>query len=150
MRRDYELEVDGLRVRAAYDDTCVEGVLVPILQRWTSLRDERGGRVVAFLSAPPGTGKTTLAHMLERLSHERTDVADVQVVAVNDLAFSRARLEAALDDAAAAGEPMSLLVRQADSYRSLAIDYRGGLRYPQLRRIAGQPDLLTPILRPQR
>lgn len=75
---------------------------------------------------------------------------DVQVVAVNDLAFSRARLKAALGDAAATGTPLSLLVRQADSYRSLAIDYRGGLRYPQLRRIAGQPDLLTPILRPQR
>ena len=93
MRRDYELEVDGLCVRAAYDDACVEGVLVPILQRWTRLRDERGSRVVAFLSAPPGTGKTTLAHMLEHLSHERKDVADVQVASLDGFHYHQSYLE---------------------------------------------------------
>ena len=37
MRREYVLEVDGVPVRAVYDDECVEGVLVPLLHRWTRM-----------------------------------------------------------------------------------------------------------------
>ena len=48
------------------------------------------------------------------------------------------------------GTPIELLVRQADTYRSVRIDYRDGLRYPHLRRIVGRADLLTKILAPRR
>ena len=37
VRREYVLEVDGVPVRAVYDDECVEGVLVPLLHRWTCM-----------------------------------------------------------------------------------------------------------------
>jgi len=74
---------------------------------------------------------------------------DVTLVAVNGLAYSAARLKQAVTEAKS-GVPVELIVRQADSFRSVRIDYRAGLRYPHLRRIAGAPDLLSKILAPQR
>ena len=67
------------------------------------------------------------------------------VVAANDVEYS----ERALDNAIAAGKdgaPIRLLVKEFDRFRSVSIDYRGGLRHPHLERIEGRPDYLTPIL----
>lgn len=75
---------------------------------------------------------------------------DVKVAAVNNVAYSGFRLKQALIAAQQQRTPIELLVRQADSYRSVRIDYHDGLRYPHLRRINGRPDLLTRILAPRR
>lgn len=74
---------------------------------------------------------------------------DVTLVAVNGLAYSGGRLKQAVIDAKE-GTPIELIVRQADSFRTVRIDYRDGLRYPHLRRVEGSADLLTKILAPQR
>ena len=74
---------------------------------------------------------------------------DVQVVAVNGLAWSGSRLKNAVRDAANGGEPIELLVRQAESFRSVSIDYRGGLRYPHLQRGRSGSDHLGDILAPR-
>lgn len=93
MRREYVLEADGVPARAVYDDECVDGVLVPLLHRWTRMHVERGCRVVVFLSAPPGTGKTTLACMLEALSRERADVCAIQVASLDGFHLHQSELE---------------------------------------------------------
>lgn len=74
---------------------------------------------------------------------------DVTVLAVNGLAYNGGRLKQAVTDAKS-GTPIELIVRQADNYRTVRIDYRDGLRYPHLRRIAGNADVLTKILSPRR
>jgi hypothetical protein len=51
--------------------------------------------------------------------------------------------------AAAKGAPIDLLVHSGELYRTFRIDYRGGLRYPHLERIAGVPDRLGAILSPR-
>ena len=38
------------------------------------------------------------------------------------------------------------MVKEFDRYRTVKIDYHGGLRHPHLVRIEGKPDYLTPIL----
>jgi predicted metalloprotease with PDZ domain len=67
------------------------------------------------------------------------------VVAVNGRAYDKEVLEEAIK-AAKDGAPIELLVKEFDRYRTVKIDYRGGLRYPHLERIPGKPDYLTPIL----
>ncbi len=74
---------------------------------------------------------------------------DVTVVAVNGLAYNGGRLKQAVTDAKN-GTLIELIVRQADNYRTVRIDYRDGLRYPHLRRITGRADVLTKILAPRR
>ena len=67
------------------------------------------------------------------------------IVAVNGQAYDKEALEDAVK-AAKDGTPIELLVKEFDRYRTVRIDYRGGLRYPHLERIPGTPDYLTPIL----
>jgi predicted metalloprotease with PDZ domain len=68
------------------------------------------------------------------------------LLAVNLREYKAETLAAAITAAKNGGEPVELLVKDEDDYRIVRIDYRGGLRYPQLERIEGTPDLLTPIL----
>jgi predicted metalloprotease with PDZ domain len=67
------------------------------------------------------------------------------VVAVNGLAYDKDVLDEAVT-AAKTGAPIELMLRDFDIYRTVELDYRGGLRYPHLERIEGKPDYLTPIL----
>ena len=68
-----------------------------------------------------------------------------KVVAVNGLAFDPADLKDAITAAKTDKEPISLLIKTGDRYRTVPIDYHSGLRYPRLERIAGAPDLLAAI-----
>ncbi|MFX8301080.1 hypothetical protein ABTL22_19110, partial [Acinetobacter baumannii] len=45
--------------------------------------------------------------------------------------------------------PLQLLLRDGDHFRTVTVDYRGGLRYPQLVRIEGTPDRLSEIMAPR-
>ena len=69
----------------------------------------------------------------------------VRLVAVNGHAFKPDRLKAAIGANKDGSAPIELLLREGDDYRSVKIDYRGGLRYPKLERLAGQPDRLEAI-----
>lgn len=59
------LTVNGLDTEITYDRNAIEDVLGPWLQEWVSATQD-GRRHVAFLVAPPGAGKSTLALLLER------------------------------------------------------------------------------------
>lgn len=67
-----------------------------------------------------------------------------KVVAVNGIAYDADRLKEAIT-AAKGGAPLSLIVKDGDHYRVVTIDYRGGLKYPRLERVAGTPDRLSAI-----
>jgi predicted metalloprotease with PDZ domain len=69
-----------------------------------------------------------------------------QIVAVNNVAFDGDKLKAAVKATKENGPPVELLIKQGELYRSIKIDYRGGLRYPRLERISGTPALLDDIL----
>ena len=69
----------------------------------------------------------------------------MQVLAVNDLQYSADELEEAVRAAKDSKQPVRLLVKEVDVYRTLSIDYHDGLRYPTLERIEGSTDYLTPI-----
>jgi len=71
-------------------------------------------------------------------------------VAVSGMAYDADRLKRAIIAARTAKPAIELLVRQGEAYRTLQVEYRGGLRYPHLQRIAGTPDRLTPLLAPKK
>lgn len=45
-------------------------------------------------------------------------------------------------------QPIELLLKKDDRYRTVRIDYHDGLKYPHLVRIDGTPDQLEAILQP--
>ena len=73
-------------------------------------------------------------------------LSPVTVAAVNDIEYSDAALRDAVKAAKDGKAPIRLLMKEFDRYRTITVDYHGGLRYPALERIEGRPDYLTPIL----
>ena len=71
------------------------------------------------------------------------------LTAVNGKAGSAEALRDAVT-AAKDGSPVELLIKSGDRFRTVAFDYRDGLRYPRLERIEGPPDRLSDILAPRR
>jgi hypothetical protein len=73
-----------------------------------------------------------------------------KLLAVNGIAYDTDRLKEAITEAKKGGPPLNLLVKTGDHYRTFAVDYHGGLRYPRLERIEGTPDLLSAIYAPKK
>jgi predicted metalloprotease with PDZ domain len=72
-----------------------------------------------------------------------------QIVAVNGIALHADRLKDAVTKAKTTADPIELLVRNGDRYRTVRIDYHGGLRYPRFERDASVPARLDDILTPK-
>lgn len=75
---------------------------------------------------------------------------DMVIVAVSGMAYDADRLKRAITAAKTTQPAIELLVRQGDAYRTLQVEYRGGLRYPHLQRIVGTPDRLAQLLAPKK
>jgi predicted metalloprotease with PDZ domain len=72
-----------------------------------------------------------------------------KLLAVNGTALDDASdLAAAITRAKTDKAPIELLIRDGKHFRTLKVDYHGGLRYPHLERIPGTPDRLDDILAP--
>ena len=71
------------------------------------------------------------------------------LLAVNSRAYKAEILREAITAAKTNARPIELLFKSGDLYRSVAIDYRGGLRYPKLERVDGSADQLGALLAPR-
>lgn len=78
-------------------------------------------------------------------------VTGAKVVAVNGTAYDQEVLKKAIT-AAKTGDKLELLMQRGDRFQTVAIDYRGGLRWPWLERAAGTaaPTGLDRLLAPRR
>jgi predicted metalloprotease with PDZ domain len=72
---------------------------------------------------------------------------DTTVLAVNGRAYKAELLRSAITAAKADSKPIELLVKHGQHYRTVALDYHEGLKYPRLERIEGTPDRLETILK---
>ncbi len=135
---------------------------------------ERGGYKLVYTATPTEfmktaetRGKTTgLSYSLGLSVGSDAVIKDVQwggpafkagltqgltVVAVNGEAFDGDKLKAAVTAAMKPENPLvELLIKDGSRYKSVKIDYRGGLRYPRLEKIAGTPTRLDDILTPRK
>jgi predicted metalloprotease with PDZ domain len=73
----------------------------------------------------------------------------MRVVAVDSQAFSPEVLQYALARAQRSSAPISLITSQTGWYRTLALDYHGGTRFPHLERIPGTADILDDVAKPR-
>jgi predicted metalloprotease with PDZ domain len=69
-----------------------------------------------------------------------------QIVNVGGTAFDPDRLKNAIKDAQKTGALIELLVKNGDRFRTVRLDYHGGLRYPRLERDGSTPARLDQIL----
>ncbi|HET6587147.1 MAG TPA: peptidase M61 [Oleiagrimonas sp.] len=72
------------------------------------------------------------------------------LVAVNDKAYSKDVLKEAIAAAKKSKAPIRLTLKYQGSYRTVPVDYHGGLQYPHLVRVKGTPDYLSEIIAPRK
>ncbi len=72
------------------------------------------------------------------------------IVAIDDREYAPAVFTDELETAQRSSAPMTLIVKRGGLFRTVAIDYHGGPKYPHLVRIDGTPDRLAAILAPHR
>lgn len=77
-------------------------------------------------------------------------VNGTKIVAVDGVTYSRERIEAAIRAATDGKTPVKLLVERGGRYRTIEIDYRGGLRWPYLEKVGTGPDWFEQLLAPKR
>ena len=73
--------------------------------------------------------------------------ANTTIVAVNNRVYKGDVLKAAVRAARDGKAPLELLVRKGNNLRTIALDYRDGLRYPRLERIPGTRDRLEVLFK---
>jgi len=72
------------------------------------------------------------------------------LVAVNGQNYSSDVLKQAITAAKDSKAPIQLLLKFQGTYRTVSVDYHGGLQYPHLVRVEGTPDYLSQIIAPRK
>lgn len=80
---DYSANINGIPVNAHYSDKTVSELLIPLLKRLAAMYEEKQKRILVFLSAPPGAGKSTLVSFLEFLAKENSPEIKLQSIGMD-------------------------------------------------------------------
>ena len=64
----YKAEINGIGVEAYYSEESLKNIFIPLLEHLSGMCEKKGKRIIVMLAAPPGAGKSTLAHFLGYLS----------------------------------------------------------------------------------
>ena len=91
--QNYEMTVNSLPQHIRYNADTVEGLFLPLLRRLTELQKHENRRILAFLAAPPATGKSTLLQFLERLTQEQDDLTRIQTFGMDGFHYPNSYLE---------------------------------------------------------
>ena len=72
----------------------------------------------------------------------------MKIVAVNGSEYSADALKDAVTASAKdKSKPVELLLKDFDSYKTVRVDYHGGLKYPHLVRDTSKPDTLSKLMK---
>ena len=83
MTEEYNVNINGIEVNARYDEKNINEIFYPLLKELTDLHRKSKRRVLVFLAAPPGAGKSTLASFLESLSAKKPELEEVQAIGMD-------------------------------------------------------------------
>ena len=87
----YNMEVNGLSQEVRFSAETIEKIFMPFLHELTDLKMTLDRKIIAYLVAPPGAGKSTVAAFLEHLSRERSgEVEIIRALPMDGYHFSAA------------------------------------------------------------
>lgn len=91
----FETEVNGFKTEAKFTEEAINNVFLPFLRKLTSLYGELGGRkLIAFIVAPPGSGKTTLVQFLEKLSKDHEELTTIKALGIDGFHYTNEYMNA--------------------------------------------------------
>ena len=81
--RTCRLTINGLAHKVQYNQHTIDSLFVPFLKRMTALQQKSGCRLLVYMAAPPGAGKTTLSLLLENLSQTVEGLTPLQAIGLS-------------------------------------------------------------------
>jgi len=88
-----QYKVTGHLIDVSYTEQEVAEIFEPLLKKLVELRLEKKDRVIVYLAAPPGAGKTSLSLFLEDLYKEQDHIFSFQSVAMDGFHHYNSYLE---------------------------------------------------------
>ena len=82
---DYFVNINGIDVNASYSESTVTSIFMPLLKRLTDIQKEQNRRIIVFIAAPPGAGKSTLSSFLQMLSERNEELTDICNYGINSI-----------------------------------------------------------------
>jgi len=99
------------------------------------------------VSGPSGEDASSIVDVIPGSPAAQAGIAaGMKLIAVNGRKWSPDSLRSAIREANSSKQPIDLLLENVEFYRTFAVDYHGGERYPHLQSTHGA-DLLTEIVR---
>ena len=92
VKQEITLDVNGFETRAVFSEANLEHIWRPLLKHLFDLCLEQTGRLIVFLAAPPGAGKSTLALWLSELARNTAGAPRVQALGLDGFHFPAAAL----------------------------------------------------------
>ena len=81
--RTCRLMINGLAHKVQYNQATIDNLFLPFLRRMSKMQQKLGRRMIIFLAAPPGVGKSTLTLLLERLSNTDEELVPLQALGLD-------------------------------------------------------------------
>ena len=80
--RTCRLMMGGLQHRVLYSENTIENLFTPFLKNMSVMQKRKDQRLIVFLAAPPGAGKTALSLLLQMLSEANPTLTPVQSIGI--------------------------------------------------------------------
>jgi len=114
--RTCRLMMNGLAHKVQYNQATIDNLFLPFLRRMSKSQQKLGRRMVVFLAAPPGVGKSTLALFLERLSNTDEKLVPVQALGIEGFRYPQAYLNTHSVEQAGQTVPLSTLKGSPETF----------------------------------
>ncbi len=114
-----------------------------------AIQSLRGGvDAVASLGLRVGKGGVLSDVLMHSLAYQAGLGPGEKIIAVDNKAYTEARLKDAIKASKTSKSPIELIVSNTDEFQVVRLDYHGGERYPHLERVPARPALLDDIIHP--
>ena len=84
--------INGLAHKVQYNEATIQELFLPFLRHMSRKQKEAGCRLIILLAAPPGTGKSTLCLLLEKLSQSVEGLVSLQALGLDGFHHTSAYL----------------------------------------------------------
>lgn len=89
-KKSFEFIVNSLKIKADYYTEDIDNIFLPLIERLTKIYEEKGRRMIVYMAAPPGVGKSTLSMFLEYLSKNDEKIkCKIQAIGMDGFHYKR-------------------------------------------------------------